>query len=241
MKKHIKYISVLLVLLLFFLFAVGSSDSSETPEESTTITYEEDETFDYDAYAKSFVKFGKYEQDNNIENGTEEIEWCVLATDGDYSLLFSRYILDYQAFNDTVMAEATDWESGSLRNWLNNDFYKSAFSNQEQSNIRTTEVQDFKADNELGGTTLDKVFILSIDQLNKYIEDEYYRGTYATDYAHSKQEHSTSTYWLINSYTSDLYKYAINSSGENENNPRVNEEEGVRPAIWVKTNCIKVQ
>ena len=241
MKKQLKIVSVLLVLFLFFLLAVGSSDSSETPEESTTITYEEDETFDYKAYEESFVLFGKYEQDNNIENGTEDIEWCVIATDGEYSLLFSRYILDYQAFNDTVVAEATGWENSSLRSWLNNDFYSSAFSDQEQSNIKNSEVQDFKADNELGGTTYDNVFILNLDQLDKYVKDDYYRGTYATDYARNTQEYSASTYWLINSYSSDLYKYAINSSGENENNPRVNEDEGVRPAIWVKTDCIKIQ
>ena len=53
-----------------------------------------------------------------------------------------------------------------------------------------------------------------------------------------KQQRIKCLYLVINSYSSDLYKYVVNSSGEHENSPRVNEDEGVRPAIWVKTSAI---
>ena len=64
------------------------------------------------------------------------------------------------------------------------------------------------------------------------------RATTLTDYAKEQKSVTNDTWWLINSYSSDLYKYVVNSSGEHENSPRVNEDEGVRPAIWVKTSAI---
>ena len=39
-------------------------------------------------------KLGEYEQDNNTGNGTEPIEWQVLAVKGDRALVISRYVLD---------------------------------------------------------------------------------------------------------------------------------------------------
>ena len=63
------------------------------------------------------VTFGAYEQDNNTSNGKEKIEWIVLATEGDKSLVISKYILDCQPYN-TSRAEVT-WEICTLRTWLN--------------------------------------------------------------------------------------------------------------------------
>ena len=38
-----------------------------------------------------YVSFGSFEQDNNLNNGKEEIEWLVLAKEGNKVLLISRY------------------------------------------------------------------------------------------------------------------------------------------------------
>lgn len=183
------------------------------------------------------VSFGMYEQ-NNDSDSKEPIIWYVVATEGDRSLLVSKEILDYKAFNDTTIASATSWKNSSLRKWLNESFYIEAFSNNEKKAIVETTVQDYKADKELGETTKDKVFILSYEEAWSYFPSDSDRATTLTNYAKEQKSVTNDTWWLINSYSSDLYKYVVNSSGEHENSPRVNEDEGVRPAIWVKTSAI---
>lgn len=164
------------------------------------------------------VIFGDYSK--------EPISWYVVATEGDKYLLVSKYILDYQRFNDTTIASGTTWEDSSLRKWLNDTFYNAAFSATEQKYIISTTVQDYEADGKMGGKTNDKVFILNYDEARKYFPTNDNRKT-------------DDSWWLINSYSSNLYKYVINENGVHENSPRVNESEGIRPAVWVKIEAIE--
>ncbi len=118
------------------------------------------------------IVFGSYEQDNNLENGSEPIEWIVLSNDKDELFVVSKYALDCKKYNEEYI-EVT-WETSTLRKWLNEDFYKTAFSKAEQSIIKTTTLKN--EDNPEFGTlygakggndTEDKVFLLSIaDMIN---------------------------------------------------------------------------
>lgn len=45
------------------------------------------------------IKFGKYEQDNNLENGKEDIEWIVLKAEKDRALVLSKFALDVQPYH----------------------------------------------------------------------------------------------------------------------------------------------
>ena len=122
----------------------------------------------------SIVSFGQYEQDNNIGNGPEEIEWIVLDVQDGKSLLLSRYGLDAKLYN-TEYGDIT-WEECSLRAWLNNDFLKSAFTPTEQSAILLTAVDNSKSqgysDWSTGGgnNTQDHLFLLSYAEANKYLD-----------------------------------------------------------------------
>ena len=79
------------------------------------------------------LKFGKYEQDNNIENGKEDIEWVVLSKEGNNFLLLSKYILDKLEFNEEN--KFIEWNDSTLRNWLNASFYNEAFDDKEKEAI----------------------------------------------------------------------------------------------------------
>ena len=115
-----------------------------------------------------YITFGSYEQDNDLTNGKEPIEWLVLSNNGEELYVVSRYALDCKPYNE----EYTDvtWETCTLRKWLNDDFYMVAFSKTERSAIKTTTVKN--ADNpkygtEGGNDTKDKVFLPSIaDMVN---------------------------------------------------------------------------
>lgn len=46
------------------------------------------------------VFFGHYEQDNDLTNGAEAIEWRVLKVENGEALLISQYALDSQPYNE---------------------------------------------------------------------------------------------------------------------------------------------
>ena len=77
-----------------------------------------------------YVIFGAYEQDNNLKNGKEPIEWLVLDVDEDDDkvLLLSRYALENKLYHNTK--EAVCWATCDLRAWLNSEFLNAAFSSE---------------------------------------------------------------------------------------------------------------
>ncbi len=86
------------------------------------------------------IEFGSYEQDNNVSNGKEPIEWIVLKSEDDHALLMSVNCLDYKSYN-TESTEAT-WETSSLREWLNNEFMDEAFSARERKRVRAQTIEN---------------------------------------------------------------------------------------------------
>ena len=124
---------------------------------------------------KTIIRFGRYEQDNNSENGRETIEWIVLDVDekNNKALLLSRYGLSNKPYNDTY-TDVT-WEKCTLRGWLNDKFLNSVFTEKEQAAILTTKVdnsasQGYDGWNTKGGNdTTDKIFLLSYAEANRYL------------------------------------------------------------------------
>ena len=108
------------------------------------------------------ISFGSYEQDNDFANGKEDIEWQVLEVDGNRALLISRYALDCRNFHD----EFTDvtWETSAIRQWLNDDFFNTAFSEDEQERIEITTViaeKNPEYSTSPGNDTNDRIFLRS--------------------------------------------------------------------------------
>lgn len=185
------------------------------------------------------VKFGNYEQDNNTSNGKEEIEWICINKDDDKALLISKYCLDGQPYNNDFVE--TSWENSSLRDWLNSSFYEEAFSNNEQSIILTTEVLNSGENN-----TMDKVSLLSIDEVNEYFHSTDEKIANLTDYAVAElKRNATSRFsdgwsngWWLRSM-SEKYKDCAAHVGESGKifsriGANVDFSQGVRPIIWVK-------
>ena len=118
------------------------------------------------------IKFGKYEQDGNITNGKEDIEWQILSKEGNRVLVISKYGLDCQPYNETF--KEVTWETCSLRTWLNDDFLNTAFSDKEKKSIPTVTLQNNnnpKSNATGGNNTNDKVFCLSFEEIELYFGD----------------------------------------------------------------------
>ena len=130
-----------------------------------------DEAFSREINAEGYYVFGNYEQDGNTSNGAESIEWEILEDNEDELLVISRYILDCQPYH--VNSEEVTWDTCTLRAWLNNEFYNTAFNEAEKAWIKTSDLSN--TDNPYFGTdggssTQDKVFCLNMDEVLEYYE-----------------------------------------------------------------------
>ncbi len=145
------------------------------------------------------VTFGAYEQDNNLENGFEEIEWLVLAKENNRMLLISKYELDKTPWN--TQEQDITYDNSYVRSWLNGDFYQYAFNEVEKSFIEKTlvkaEVNPEDPDVPQGKDVTDKVFILSISEVDKYFSGGLSRAATQTEYCHSVGENTVYDYQAI--------------------------------------------
>ena len=188
----------------------------------------------------STIKFGFYEQDNSTSNGKEEIEWKVLAVEGNKALIISQYALDCKPYNNTYTD--TTWEKCTLRTWLNGTFYEAAFGADYQKMVVSSTVsadKNPKYDTDPGNATEDKVFLLSITEVNKYFSSDSARQCRTTDYAVAngayKSNDNVCWWWLRSpgyrqcSATIVYYGGDVNELGYGVSNDGY----AVRPAMWI--------
>lgn len=188
--------------------------------------------------------WGKYEQDEERE-GDEAIEWVVLEVEADRMLIISKFGLDAQPYN--MSGEQATWDSSSIRTWLEEKFYYSAFSDEEKELILLTnnrEADDEDARSYQGRDTSDHVFLLSVTEFNKYINrnpllDSNVKFCEPTPYADGDVEKiDTPQYcwwWLRTSANNGKSAYSINCAGTiNDGTREVFWKQGaVRPAMWL--------
>lgn len=197
-----------------------------------------------EAKVGDIVLFGTYEQDNHASNGEGSIEWLVLAKKDNKILVISNKALDCQPYNTSFTA--VTWESCSLRNWLNGTFLDAAFSSEEQTQILNTSVSantNPEYDTDSGSSTTDKVFLLSIDEVNKYFDNEETRKCVPTAYATANGAYIGSSYgevnncwwWLRSPGESQFLAATISSFGAvNSFGYDVDGDDFcVRPAMWI--------
>lgn len=107
----------------------------------------------------------------------EPLTWRVLDPDEGY--IMCDNVIDSQSYQNFVIRKddklynskdftnyVSDWETCSLRQWLNKTFYNTAFSREEKMLIGTTFLENNSPDGTWFGTdTGDKIFILSFDDV----------------------------------------------------------------------------
>ena len=134
------------------------------------------------------IWFGNYWQEDTNGDGKADkkddktpIKWRVLSVEGDDVFLLADKNLDCQKYNDTD-TDVT-WETCTMRSWLNGygaeankdgrdysdtNFLDQAFSSEEQTAVKTTNVVNHdnpEFGTEGGKDTSDKVYLLSIDEV----------------------------------------------------------------------------
>ena len=180
-----------------------------------------------DSTIRKTVIWGAWEQDNNLANGGEGIEWTVLDEDSQGFFLVSNFILDNRPYGDSAL-----WKKSEIREWLNSDFLNDAFSTKGAGKI---------IEHTTSGTEKDKIFLLSVREVNEYFATDSSRKCHTTAYARSRGAVVTySTYgtWGLRSLRGgDLHEFVTFSGEISRNGWTTGSSRGIRPAMWLKKDA----
>ena len=176
-------------------------------------------------------KFGSWALKESEEK--EPIEWVILDKQEDKVLLVSKCILELKEYDEN---DSSIWKNSSLRKWLNNVFLSEAFTDEEGDRILSTDITE--------SGTRDKVFILSKDEIEKYLPTPRSRivcRTPKTQNAYTQDSiayfgGNESDYWLRTPAKKDAFVMFVDEKGKVHVSGYFvfNRKCGVRPAIWVK-------
>lgn len=258
MKNKFKYIliAIILVVVIYILKVLFIKNNHLEPLSSQIENVRVVDEYDLKTMGESWrdkiyekydiVKFGHYMQDKKGKKKTP-IEWIVLDKKDDKVFLFSKYILDLKNFNDEYIE--TSWAECSLRKWINNEFYDIAFSSEEKKKIlKTTNVnKGYKEapfyDTKDSKDTVDKVFLLSQDEINIYFKNdgiydneklkqgriEKY-GEYSSDVDNATTK---ATEYAINQYM-EYYEFKDEDEIKHELNVAFNKDKGETFGYWLR-------
>ena len=195
--------------------------------------------------------FGCYEQDNNLENGPEPIEWIVLDAQDGKSLVISKHILDSAPFHEA--RKEGNWVESSIRRQLNSSFFGDAFSKQEQNAIVSSDVDNSKEQGNpvwitrAGANSRDYIFLMSYAETKTFFPTDDDRTCKPTDFAVSNGVNQNSDgyswWWLrsVGSNRGNAFAGTVGSNGKLGNsNYENNRQGGLRPALWVDQEKLKL-
>lgn len=112
------------------------------------------------------LTIGKWEQNGNAEDGAEPIKWKVVRLSDGKAILLADSILDMATYSATDAS----WTNSSIRTWLNDTFYNTAFSDKEKASIDKKKLLTRKADKSGFDKTEDYVYLLSDSEAQGYAD-----------------------------------------------------------------------
>lgn len=166
------------------------------------------------------------------------LKWKVLAIEGDCALMITlSSIISLR----NELRQTGIWKDAPARVLLNDAFFDSAFTDIEKRQIimAVNANPKNKAQHVDGGPdTEDRVFLLSIDEVEKYMNSEESRTADATEYAH--KQHPTKRdvgFWQLRTPGKDGWGSVAVSSSFGDYCAMTGNHVGysyLRPAIWIK-------
>lgn len=196
------------------------------------------------------LTFGQYLQKDGI---ISPIEWIILDETKEAYMLISKYALDVVGYCDSQYEygniESLIWENSFLKKWLNESFYQTAFTEVEQKEIVSKRIVTIDGKEEK--FYLNNVYILSAEEVEKYLPSAAQRQAIPTSYAISKgarmgwslETEKYTSWWLLphventrgEPYRVD-YPQAVFQGGEIQYHSRniYHNDFTVRPAICLR-------
>ena len=194
-----------------------------------------------------YVTFGHYEQDNDLTNGKEPIEWRVLKEEGGEVMLITRYALDAKPYNETA-GYRIHWPECTLRAWLNETFYAEAFDEEEQAAVILKTLKNWKEVD-----TQDRVFLLDNDEAKGLFANHVDRQTVPTAYAIAQGAYRSTKYgpgnaqWWLRTHSWESNRRAayvaasggVMTCGGNSVGVVENAKWAVRPVICIRAEDLE--
>lgn len=270
MKKCLSIIGIVIILLNPIVSYATDYSTMTLEELNTELELIQAEiksrvAADYsDVSVGSIVTFGHYEQDGQVGNGKEQIEWIILDKKDGKVFLLGRYGLDSIPYNADY--SGVTWEECSLRVWLNQIFLHEAFSTEEQASILLTIVNNdasqgyAKWDTSGGNATQDKLFLLSYAEANSYLGVEknniynitsrieptafaIQNGASVSDVDKDKEGNEAGWWWLRSPGVFQNSAGRVSSDGSLDYSFVDNEFGCVRPALWLDLSydCFQIK
>lgn len=240
-------IAALLLALLMSLSAVAcGGDTGEGGETNAPPRFEGEAVSVGDT-----VTMGVYFDDNAEE--MTALTWKVIKVEKDRALVITEECIDQLPFDETAYkpGATVNWETCSLREYLNGEFYEMIFSGKDKKMILNGEAEDAVAIStaanirtDLGACadTYDKVFLLSADEAEEIFADDEARKAVATVYAEESgarvETGGIAAWWLRTMGETYDRAAVVSHSGEiNYTGYNINfGSAAVRPCMWIATN-----
>ena len=74
------------------------------------------------------ISLGSYEQDGDYINGNEPLSWTVIGVDDYNAIMICDTCIEARPY---TLTDDNSWSNSDIREWLNDDFYNSAFTHNE--------------------------------------------------------------------------------------------------------------
>ena len=258
MKINLFKITLALLALVLCLTAVGCGGGTAADTEGESSAVETEATggndkprFDGEALSVGdTVTMGVYFDQNDDE--MVPISWKVIKVEKDRALVITEKAIDQLPFEtESYKAGAVvNWETSSLRKYLNGEFYEFFFTNKEQGKILNGKAEDsiaivtksnIRTDLGACADTYDKIFLLSADEAEELFKDDAARKAAATPYAEGIGARTEGGYaaWWLRTMGETYDRAAVVSHDGSVNYTGYNVNFGsaaVRPCMWIATN-----
>lgn len=239
------------------------------------IDYDNDGSFDYRGvyftkYRPYYIQESSYDDNNyQLSNGYEKgttywfkyelIEWDVLDETESTVMIIAHLSIDGGDFEPVVNSKtyehnggtgySSNYELSSIRKFLNDDFYNTAFNELQKSIILNVKVDNSASsfgssdDKYACADTYDNIFLLSYKEVSKYFTSNAARQNKCTDYAkcqgvftEQRQLPLDCVPWLLRSpdNTSAGNCYAIRANGQISVGNVYLTDRGIRPVCWIE-------
>lgn len=214
-------------------------DDAEELEKSEEDIVEDELSVIAESEVGDVVCFGKFEQNNNYEDGKEQIEWIVLEKEDGWNLLLSKNALlclkygNNHEVNIVLDEDYFGYQNSEISFYLEGGFIEEAFSKTEQEYI---DYKMISCDNNNGrkNNYNYRVFILNKEEVDYYKECITCTPE-ITEYArYFNNSDSDNQIWLRTTYGDDdacLCDMSYEVSDDNHDSSA--EKHFVCPAIWI--------
>ena len=162
------------------------------------------------------ISFGTYSGDN--------MEWVIVDKDRQGITMISKYGMDNMRMDK---GEPESFEETSLHDWLNGEFYDTAFTSKQQKKLLPFDNDDY-------------VTLIGLEEMRDLIRDEYravralYTGYYPSCYEDDPELEEVDVWWMRDNTPSDKSKFYVFDPGSLSLTVNANEKCSVRPMIKIE-------